>query len=36
MWYQPQAYFLSLKDVVVAWLVCAALAACGMVCELVR
>jgi hypothetical protein len=35
MWYHSQAYFLSTKDVVAAWLVCAALAACGIACELV-
>jgi hypothetical protein len=35
MWYHPQAYFLSTKDVVAAWLVCAALATCGIACELV-
>jgi hypothetical protein len=33
MWYHPQAYFLSTKDVVAAWLVCAALATCGIACK---
>jgi hypothetical protein len=34
MWYHPEAYFLSTKHVVAAWLVCAALVACGVACEL--
>ena len=32
MFYHSQAYFLSTKDVVAAWFVCAALAACGIAC----
>jgi hypothetical protein len=34
MWYHPEAYLLRMRDVIAAWLVCVAIAACGIASDL--
>jgi hypothetical protein len=35
MWYHPETFVLRLKDVLAAWLFCAAMVACGLLGQVV-
>ena len=34
MWYDPRAYFIQVRDVIAAWLLCIGMAGCGLASEL--